>query len=158
MSVFPSGSAETRQRRGSARIRSKGRTRSRDNSRSISHASFDDPSTRPRANDNCCSTLRRDLPSTWPGKLHLCHVVSIHVVRKIGFSVNEESRAKGLGAAAPAGREGARGRGMAATSCIVRSQRDKFIIALMRVRRGFLPQPPQGAPWRLAAIREDDIA
>lgn len=47
---------------------------------------------------------------------------------------------------------------MAATSCIVRSQRDKFIIALMRVRRGFLPQPPQGAPWRLAAIREDDIA
>lgn len=28
----------------------------------------------------------------------------------------------------------------------------------MRVRRGFLPQPPQGAPWRLAAIREDDIA
>jgi len=47
---------------------------------------------------------------------------------------------------------------MAATSCIVRSQRDKFIIALMRVRRGFLPQPPQGAPWRLAAVREDDIA
>lgn len=46
---------------------------------------------------------------------------------------------------------------MAATSCIVRSQRDKFIIALMRVRRGFLPQPPQGAPWRLAAVREDDI-
>ncbi|KYN41714.1 hypothetical protein ALC56_03857 [Trachymyrmex septentrionalis] len=28
----------------------------------------------------------------------------------------------------------------------------------MRVRRGFLPQPPQGAPWRLAAVREDDIA
>ena len=47
---------------------------------------------------------------------------------------------------------------MAATSCIVRSQRDKFIIALMRVRRGFLPQPPQGAPWRLVAVREDDIA
>lgn len=43
---------------------------------------------------------------------------------------------------------------MVATSCIVRSQRDKFIIALMRVRRGFLPQPPQGALWRLAAVRE----
>ncbi|KYM82359.1 hypothetical protein ALC53_07147 [Atta colombica] len=34
--------------------------------------------------------------STWLGKLHLCHVVSIHIVRKIGFSVNEESWAKGL--------------------------------------------------------------
>lgn len=43
---------------------------------------------------------------------------------------------------------------MVATSCIVRSQRDKFIIALMRVRRGFLPQPPQGALWHLAAVRE----
>lgn len=49
---------------------------------------------------------------------------------------------------------GWRGGGVVATSCIVRSQRDKFIIALMRVRRGFLPQPPQGALWRLAAVRE----
>lgn len=49
--------------------------------------------------------------STWPSKLHLCHVVSIHIVHEIGFSINEESRAKGLklGSVASAGWEGAAG-------------------------------------------------
>jgi len=48
---------------------------------------------------------------TWPSKLHLCHVVSIHIVHEIGFSINEESRAKGLklGSVASAGWEGAAG-------------------------------------------------
>lgn len=50
--------------------------------------------------------------STWSSKLHLCHVVPIHIVHEIGFSVNEESRAKGLklgSAASPVGWVGAAG-------------------------------------------------